>query len=97
MTNPTATRKDAGFSEALFSMKKLSFLSATAACALMLTGLSGCETPTRGALTGAGVGGVIGGLAGRNLGSAAIGAGAGALTGAAIGEINKERRHGYRY
>jgi len=76
-------------------MKTLHILGATAACLLAVTGFSGCETPTRGAVTGAAAGGIIGGIAGGNVRSAAIGAGAGALTGAAIGQINKEQRYGY--
>jgi len=72
-------------------MKKLTvFIVMT--CGAATLGLSGCATPTEGALTGAGAGAVIGGIAGGGRG-AAIGAGAGALTGAAIGEQNR-RHHG---
>ncbi|MEI8234178.1 MAG: glycine zipper domain-containing protein [Verrucomicrobiota bacterium] len=78
-------------------MKTLHFLSGTAACLLAVVGLSGCETPTQGALTGAAAGGILGGIAGGNVRSAAIGAGAGALTGAAIGQVNKENRYRYGY
>ncbi len=78
-------------------MNTVHILSATAACLLAVTGFSGCETPTQGALTGAATGGIIGGIAGGNVRSAAIGAGAGALTGAAVGEVNKEQRYRYGY
>ena len=78
-------------------MKTLHMLSATAACLFAVTGFSGCETPTSGALTGAAAGGIIGGIAGGNVRTAAIGAGAGALTGAAIGQVNKEQRIRYGY
>jgi len=78
-------------------MKTFSIFGAAGAI-LIAVSFSACETPTRGAGTGAAAGAIIGGIAGGNVRSAAIGAGAGALTGAAIGQANKEerlRRYGY--
>ncbi len=71
---------------------RLAAFSLLAASGLSLTG---CETPGRGAETGAIAGGVIGALATGRLRGALVGAAVGAGTGALIGEANKQDRERY--